>query len=55
MVELVKNYYATTSFSIITPYDSQRKLIQEKMLEEGIRQAEGRCYNVDSFQGARNL
>ncbi|KAG8915393.1 hypothetical protein FRC01_003678 [Tulasnella sp. 417] len=50
ILHLVRNYYADLPFVVITPYDSQRKLIEKKLDAEGLP-GKGRCFNVDSFQG----
>ncbi|KAF8920398.1 AAA domain-containing protein [Mucidula mucida] len=39
-----------TSYKIITPYDGQRNLIENKLREQEL-QWENTCFNVDSFQG----
>ncbi|KAF7424522.1 hypothetical protein PC9H_009829 [Pleurotus ostreatus] len=38
------------SYRIVTPYESQRNLIETKM-QENEMQWEDKCFNVDSFQG----
>ncbi|KAF7374797.1 AAA-12 domain-containing protein [Mycena sanguinolenta] len=38
------------NYKIITPYDAQRVLVEDKMKETGL-QWEEKVYNVDSFQG----
>lgn len=43
---------AGKSFRVITPYDSQRNLL-EKMLKAEKLPWENKCFNVDSFQGMR--
>ncbi|KIO27806.1 hypothetical protein M407DRAFT_55818, partial [Tulasnella calospora MUT 4182] len=50
ILHLVRNYYADLPFVVITPYDSQRKLIEKTLDTEGLP-GKGRCFNVDSFQG----
>lgn len=50
IVHLVRNYYADLPFVVITPYDSQRKLIEKKLENDGLP-GKGKCFNVDSFQG----
>lgn len=37
-------------YSIITPYDAQRSLLEGEMKEAGMHWQD-RCFNVDSFQG----
>ncbi|KIJ55988.1 hypothetical protein M422DRAFT_151005 [Sphaerobolus stellatus SS14] len=50
VTHLVRNYYRSFNFAIITPYDAQRAAIVA-----GLKGAhlpwEGRVFNVDSFQG----
>ncbi|CAE6470205.1 unnamed protein product [Rhizoctonia solani] len=56
IVEIVQKYYDKTDeatgepyeFQIITPYEAQRKLVQDMLKQNGI---ERDVYNVDSFQG----
>ncbi|KAG9019604.1 hypothetical protein FRB90_012450, partial [Tulasnella sp. 427] len=50
IVQLVRNYYSDLAFVVITPYDSQRKLIEKKLESDGLP-GKGKCFNVDSFQG----
>jgi len=38
------------SHRIITPYDLQRNLLEQKLQEEGLEWKD-KCFNVDSFQG----
>ena len=38
------------SYRIVTPYESQRNLIETTM-QENEMQWEDKCFNVDSFQG----
>ena len=50
MVHLVKSYYKSTNFCVITPYDAQRAAI-----ETGLKNASlpwDSVYNLDSFQGS---
>ncbi|KAI0712798.1 P-loop containing nucleoside triphosphate hydrolase protein [Cerioporus squamosus] len=49
VVNVVKNYYRSLDFSIITPYDGQRAAIVGRLKAEDLP---WECvYNVDSFQG----
>ncbi|KAG8908762.1 hypothetical protein FRB99_003000 [Tulasnella sp. 403] len=52
IVDLILHYYmpAGLEYTIITPYDSQRKEIQKALDTAGIP-AKDKCFNVDSFQG----
>ncbi len=43
-----------SKFRIVTPYDAQRSLI-EKSLKDGELDWEDKVFNVDSFQGRRDL
>ncbi|KIY67259.1 P-loop containing nucleoside triphosphate hydrolase protein, partial [Cylindrobasidium torrendii FP15055 ss-10] len=38
------------AFKVITPYDSQRGLLQKALKDSGL-EWENKCFNVDSFQG----
>ncbi|KIK52413.1 hypothetical protein GYMLUDRAFT_77825 [Collybiopsis luxurians FD-317 M1] len=49
MVDLVRNYYQSLNFCIITPYDAQRAEIQKSLKEEKLPWEH--VFNVDSFQG----
>jgi len=49
MMHLVRSYYKSKNFCVITPYDAQRAAI-----ETGLKSADlpwDSVYNVDSFQG----
>lgn len=49
VVNLVRHYYRSQAFCIITPYDAQRGAIEMQLKAEGLH---WECvYNVDSFQG----
>ncbi len=48
-MNVVKNYYKSLDFCIITPYDGQRAAISGRLEAENLP---WECvYNVDSFQG----
>ncbi|CAA7262308.1 unnamed protein product [Cyclocybe aegerita] len=49
MVHLVRTYYKSTHFCIITPYDAQRAAIQRVLQNESLPWDS--VYNLDSFQG----
>ncbi|KIK52409.1 hypothetical protein GYMLUDRAFT_1028835, partial [Collybiopsis luxurians FD-317 M1] len=49
MVNLVRNYYHSKKFCIITPYDAQRAAIQKALKQE--EHPWEHVFNVDSFQG----
>ncbi|KZT19145.1 P-loop containing nucleoside triphosphate hydrolase protein [Neolentinus lepideus HHB14362 ss-1] len=42
------------AFRLITPYDAQRGLLEERLKAEGLPW-EDKCFNVDSFQGKAHL
>ncbi|THU84369.1 P-loop containing nucleoside triphosphate hydrolase protein [Dendrothele bispora CBS 962.96] len=46
---LVRHYYGSKNFCIITPYDGQRSAIESVLKAEGLPW--DRVFNVDSFQG----
>lgn len=48
-MNIVKNYYKTKDFCIITPYDAQRAEIAGQLKVEGLQW--DKVFNVDSFQG----
>ncbi|RXW20315.1 hypothetical protein EST38_g5539 [Candolleomyces aberdarensis] len=50
VVNLVKQYYHTKNFAVITPYDAQRGEIERALKAEGLPWENG-VFNVDSFQG----
>jgi len=53
MMHLVRSYYKSKNFCVITPYDAQRAAI-----ETGLKNADlpwDSVYNVDSFQGLSTL
>ncbi|KAF9033215.1 P-loop containing nucleoside triphosphate hydrolase protein [Panaeolus papilionaceus] len=50
MVHLVKNYYSTKEFCIITPYDAQRAMIHAALEKDRLRS--DTVFNLDSFQGS---
>jgi len=51
IIEICKKYKRERrQFRILTPYDGQRSLIEQK-LKEAKMEWEDRCFNVDSFQG----
>lgn len=49
IIHLVRNYYQTKNFCIITPYDAQRGKLQDALRRE--RLPWENVFNVDSFQG----
>ncbi|OCH91055.1 hypothetical protein OBBRIDRAFT_551636 [Obba rivulosa] len=49
VVNLVREYYAMKDFCVITPYDAQRKVIQDNLKRTNLPWEH--VYNVDSFQG----
>ncbi len=49
IVNLVKHYYRTLNFCVITPYDAQRAAIQRSLENENLPWET--VYNLDSFQG----
>ncbi|KAF5370959.1 hypothetical protein D9757_009876 [Collybiopsis confluens] len=49
IVHLVKNYYRSKNFCVITPYDPQRAAIQNAL--KGAELPWEQVFNVDSFQG----
>ncbi|PCH35506.1 nucleoside triphosphate hydrolase protein [Wolfiporia cocos MD-104 SS10] len=51
VVNLVRNYYRYTEFSIITPYDAQRGEIQKALQNDKNNLPWDCVYNVDSYQG----
>ncbi|KAJ7437646.1 hypothetical protein B0H11DRAFT_2255125 [Mycena galericulata] len=46
---LVRNYYVTENFCIITPYDAQRAAIERQLKAENLLY--DAVFNMDSFQG----
>ncbi|PCH35505.1 hypothetical protein WOLCODRAFT_145835 [Wolfiporia cocos MD-104 SS10] len=54
VVNLVRDYYRNTEFSIITPYDAQRGAIQKALKADKHNLPWDCVYNVDSFQGHEN-
>ncbi|KAE9391146.1 hypothetical protein BT96DRAFT_832490 [Gymnopus androsaceus JB14] len=49
IVHLVRHYYHSKKFCIITPYDAQRSSIQKQLKQERLPWED--VFNVDSFQG----
>ncbi|KAE9397707.1 P-loop containing nucleoside triphosphate hydrolase protein [Gymnopus androsaceus JB14] len=49
IVHLVRHYYHSKKFCIITPYDPQRSFIQKRLKQEDLPWED--VFNVDSFQG----
>lgn len=49
IIHLVRHYYRSKPFCVITPYDAQRSLIQNQLKKEGLPWED--VFNVDSFQG----
>ncbi|KAF9529885.1 P-loop containing nucleoside triphosphate hydrolase protein, partial [Crepidotus variabilis] len=50
IVSLVRHYYGSTNFCVITPYDAQRSAIQDALKREGLPWEP--VFNLDSFQGS---
>lgn len=49
IIHLVRYYYRTRDFCVITPYDAQRAAIERALKAESLPWE--RVFNVDSFQG----
>ena len=51
VIEIARQLIAAgQSFRIITPYDSQRSLLEISLKDAGLTW-EDKCFNIDSFQG----
>ncbi|PWN49755.1 hypothetical protein IE53DRAFT_317083 [Violaceomyces palustris] len=50
VTKLVKKFYKEKKFSILTPYDAQRSLIEEKLRKENLPSLDA-VFNIDTFQG----
>jgi hypothetical protein len=53
IISLVKNYYQGEDFCILTAYDAQRNLLEERLKASGLKW--DKVFNVDSFQGNSSL